>query len=224
MPALLQTQEYVKNELPYEILMSLYKNSRASLRELGRDLGISYHTINTTLKELEKKYKIEYTLEIDASRLGFTESRIITIKFGTMPDINYLKTRITKDIFIQNAYLAEGEFDLLLHIVGIGEKDFQSWQWSLRMDLSNYKPSFKFCTVSDWMVGFLPLREELIRQTSVLSKTEINVLVLLNLDSRIRIKEISKKLRLPPSRIVYIIKKLRNDYIYIQLFRHLFDF
>ncbi|MEM0149322.1 MAG: Lrp/AsnC family transcriptional regulator, partial [Candidatus Micrarchaeaceae archaeon] len=77
--------EYIENEFPYQLLMHLNDNSRLSLRKLGRELNISYHVVATKLKELEEKYKLFYTLEIDTDKLGFSEGKLIMIKFERMP-------------------------------------------------------------------------------------------------------------------------------------------
>lgn len=210
MPAKEETKEYVEKELPYRLLMKLYKNSRASLRELGKELNISYHVIHSVLKNLEKKYDIIYTLELDETKLGFTEGRIITVKFGNKPNIDHLKEMLQKDIFVQAAFLAEGDFDLLLYVVGLAQRDFQSWQWNLRVMLSEYKPTLKSASISGSTVGFLPLRNELIKECTVLSNTEKNILISLNENSRLKISAICKKLKTTPNRTIYIIKKLKK--------------
>jgi DNA-binding Lrp family transcriptional regulator len=209
MPASRETQEYIEKELPYKMLMQLYKNSRASLRKLGKDLGISYHVVRSVLKQLEEKYKLSYKLQIDETKLGFMEGQMITIKFGVRPSVDFLKNIAHKDIFIQEAFLSEGDFDLILYAVGLGPRDFQRWQWKLRTDLSEYKPVLKVATANSNSVGFLPLRSELLRETTVLSKIEKQVLVLLNDNSRMRISEIAEKTKTSANRIIYILKKLK---------------
>ena len=210
MPASIKTQNYVKNELPYRLLMSAYEDSRASLREVGKRLNISYHVVKSVLKELEEKYDILYTLEIDETELGFTEGVIVTIKFGIKPGTDFIKETVRKEFFIQSAYLAEGDFDLLLYVVGVDNPDFQGWQWNFRVKLSKYKPTMKFANINSQTLGFFPLRNELIRETVLLSKTEKAVLVRLNDNSKVRLSELAKKLRIKPDRVVYIIKKLKK--------------
>ncbi len=210
MPAKRKTQNYVKNDLPYALLMSLYEDSRASLRGLGKRFKISYHVINSVLEELEDKYDIKYTLELDETRLGFVEGKIITIKFGIKPGIDFIKERIRKDFFIQDAYLAEGDFDLLLYVVGVEPKDFQKWQWTLRMGLSKYKPALKFSNVSSRIMGFFPIKSSLIKESEELSKGERAVLMLLNDNSRMRLSDIAKRLKMSPDKVVYLIKKLKE--------------
>ncbi|MDE1828178.1 MAG: Lrp/AsnC family transcriptional regulator [Candidatus Micrarchaeota archaeon] len=212
MPAKRETQEYVKSGLPYDILREIYKDSRVSLQELGRRFNISYHNIAAALKELEKRYDIEYTLELDEAALGFTEGRIITIKFeNPAPSIDFLRERFTKDIFVQDAYLATGDFDLLLYVVGITSKDFKAWEWRLRMDLGEYRPVFKSSIMDEKSIGFLALRSELIKESPILSNSEKKVLMLLNNNSRARLKEICEKCKIKnPMHVVYILRKLKE--------------
>jgi len=210
MPASRQTQDYIEKELPYKILMSIYKNSRASLRELGENLGISYHVIQSILKRMEEEYKITYSLELDESKLGFTEGRMITIKFGRMPNVDFLKEKFQKDIFVQNAYLAEGDFDVVFYVVGLSSKDFSIWYHKLRVDLAEYAPVLKFSVVDASGVGFLPLRNELMNESTVLSSQEKKVLTLLNSNSRMRLKDIITASGLNQMKVLYIIKKLKT--------------
>ena len=208
MPTKRSTQKYIEEELPYRILEQLYKNSRSSLRETGKTLGISYHVVQATLKKLEAKYKIRYTLELDEAKLGFAEGRIITIKFGVKPDIDFIKSLLQKDVFVQEAYLTEGDFDLLLYAVGLSQLDFQAWQWNLRITLSPFKPLLKSASVTHRVVGFLPLGNALLKESGVLSSTEKSILVLLNENARIKLNELARRAKVSPNRVIYIIKKL----------------
>lgn len=209
MPASKETQEFVKKELPYRILSAIYENSRVSLKQLGRDLNISYHTISKILDRCEKRYGIEYTLDLNEIALGFVESRIITVKFEKVPDIDELKERFQKDIFVQNAYLATGDFDLMLYVVGLTPADFSQWQYNFRVYYSSYKPFLKISTVNWYDFGFFPFRNEIINKSDVLTEIEKRILMILNGNSRARLSEIVDKCRITQTRVIYIIKKLK---------------
>ncbi len=210
MPASRKTQEFVKSELPYKLLMYLYNDSRAPLKRLGRQFNISYHTVAETLKKLEEKYGLTYTLELDEQRLGFSEGRIITVKFEKVPEIGYLKNRLKKDIFVQDAYLATGDFDLLLYIVGLNPNDFQAWQFNIRKDLSEYVPLFKISTLNLSATGFFPLRRELIQESTAINKMEKEVLCLLNENSRMKLKDLTAKSKSTQMRVIYAMKALQE--------------
>jgi DNA-binding Lrp family transcriptional regulator len=210
MPASRQTQEYIEKELPYKVLMSLYENSRTSLRELGNEFDISYHAVSKVLERCEEEYKLAYTLELSEKALGFSEGRVIAIKFETLPEIDFLRDRLSNDIFVQNAYMASGDFDLLLYVVGLTSNDFVKWQFNLRVDFSEFKPTFKFSTVDAYMLGFFPMRNELLDQSSVLSSSEKRILGLLNSDSRMKLSEIVEKSKSTQMHVIYTIKKLKE--------------
>lgn len=210
MPASKKTQEFVAKELPYKLLMYLYNDSRAPLKELGRQFNISYHTVSEVLKKYEEKYKIAYTLELNEQALGFTEGRVIAIKFATMPSIDVLKERFQKDIFVQDAYLGSGDFDLLLYVVGLTNRDFNIWQFKFRVDFSEYKPNVKISTLNYYTIGFFPLRNELLGESTMLNENEKKVLLLLNENSRIKLAELVKRSKLTQMRVIYIMKKLKE--------------
>lgn len=210
MPASKKTQEFVEKELPYKMLMYLYEDSRAPLKALGRKFNISYHTISEVLKKYEEKYRLAYTLELDEQALGFTAGRLISVKFASMPNIEKLKERLVKDVFVQDAYLGSGDFDLLLYVVGLTDKDFDSWQFKFRIDFSDYKPNLRFALLNQYLVGFFPLRNDFLSDTTKLNSNEKKVLLLLNENSRMKLNELVQNSKLTQMRVIYIIKKLKE--------------
>jgi DNA-binding Lrp family transcriptional regulator len=203
--------KYVEEELPYKILIGLYENSRSSMKKLGRELNISYHTVGATIKKLEKKYELNYTLELDETKLGFSEGRLVTIKFGKPPKSEYIREKLAKDIFVQAAYSAVGDFDILLYVVGLTNKDFQKWQFELRMKLSEYGPGFRSSTINEFTAGFFPLRNELIEKSPILSETEKRIIKILNENSRIKFSQLIKKSKTTQMRVVYTLQKLKAN-------------
>ncbi len=211
MPATRETKAYVEDELPYKLLIEIYKDSRRSLKELGRNLNISHHTISNTLKRLEKRYRLEYTLELDTNKLGFSEGRVVTIKFAEKPGLDFLRERLKKDVFVQDAYLAEGDFDLLLYVIGLTPREFASWQWRLRIELGRYRPLLKIATADIYNIGFLPIRNELIEMSTELSGPEKKILIALNSNSRMKLKELIQKSKTTQMRTIYALKKFKKE-------------
>lgn len=197
-------------ELTHVLLWELYKNSRLSLREFGRRLGVSYHTVSALLEELEGEYRLVYTLNLDSKKLGFSNGEIITIKFESMPNLIELKERLKNDIFVQEAYLASGDFDIVMYVVGLTQEQFQEWQFKLRMELGDYKPRFRFSTANEFNIGFFKLRNELIEQSTMLTPLEKRVLSLLNDNSRIRLRDLIKSSGSTQMKVVYVMKKLQD--------------
>ena len=211
MPASLEKQAYIKNELPYELLKALYNNSRLSLRDLAKQHGVSHHVISYLLKRLERDYGIVYTLELDENKLGFANGKIVTIKFKNKPDIELIKERLLNDPFVQDLYLAEGDFDLIMYVSGITEEEFKVWQWHVRKYFNKYMPLLRTSTLTTKYVGFMPLRNKAIMNSPNLSEFEKKVVAILNENSREKISEIAKKVKVKDlDKIIYVIKKLKE--------------
>ncbi len=208
-----KAMKFIREEVPYQILVRIAKNSRITIRELSREIGVSHFTISKVLKELEARYHIYYTVELDEVALGFSEGRLITVKFENTPTREFLYNKFRRDVFVQDAYLGTGDFDLLLYVVGLTSKDFQTWQFKLRMDLSDYVPIFKTSTINEYIVGFLPLKNELIELSPILNKTEKAVLKAVNENSRIKLKELVNKAKTTQMRAIYILEKLEQKKI-----------
>ncbi|MFP3288830.1 MAG: winged helix-turn-helix transcriptional regulator [Candidatus Micrarchaeota archaeon] len=211
MPASLEKQEYIKNELPYELLKALYNNSRLSLRDLAKQHGVSHHVVSSLLKRLEKDYGIVYTLDLDENKLGFANGKIVTIKFKNKPDIEIIKEKLINDPFVQDLYLADGDFDLIMYVSGITEEEFMPWQWLLRQYFNKYTPLVRISTLTKKYAGFMPLRNKAIMNSPNLSEFEKKVLTILNENSREKISEIAKKVKVKDlDKVIYVIKKLKE--------------
>jgi len=211
MPAPLEKQAYVKNELPYELLKALYNNSRLSLRELAAQHGVSHHVVSYMLKRLEREYGIVYTLDLDENKMGFANGRIVTIKFKNKPDIEIIKEKLINDPFVQDLYLADGDFDLIMYVSGITEEEFKVWQWHFRQYFNKYMPLLRTSTLTAKYAGFMSLRNKAIMNSPNLSEFEKKVLAILNENSREKISEIAKKVKVKDlDKVIYVIKKLKE--------------
>jgi DNA-binding Lrp family transcriptional regulator len=193
-----------------DILYELYKNSRISVAELSKKFKLSHYNMSMILEEFESKYGLYYTLMIDSKKLGFTGGRLVAIKFEKLPDIALLKKELKGDVFIQDAYLCKGDFDLLLYVVGLTAHEYSMWEWTLRALLSNYKVRFCSSELDAMQIGFFPISSNLIKRSILISDREKRVLKLLNDNSRIKIKDISKKMKLSHIQVVGTLNKLED--------------
>lgn len=204
----------IEAHLPHDMLKELYLNSRVSIKELERKFGISHHTLSKCLKECEEKYGLTYTLDIDTSRLGFSEPRIITVKFQeSVPEIELLKKTLEKDPFVQNAYLAAGDFDLILHIVAFGQANYIGWLFGFRVKFSHYKPVVKVVTLDDVAEGFMPINSIAIKRSDVINESEKALLLKLTENSRKKVKHLAKETGLSQMKIIYLMKSLYDKKI-----------
>lgn len=209
MTSLQSERKRVNEELPNELLKKLYYNSRNSINQLGKELGISSHTVSKYLSVYEKQYGLDYTISIDTRLLGFSEARIIAIKFGDkVPDIILLKKVLGGELFVQNAYMATGDFDLILHVIASNQVEFNYWLYKIRMNFCRYKPRIKIATLDYFIEGFLPVQNKLIEKTGNLKDCERKILLKLNENSRAKIKDIAKALNVSEMKVIYSIDKL----------------
>ena len=209
MTASIGQRERIAEKLPHELLQKLYLNSRVSIKQLEKELGISSHTISKILQECENKYGLVYTLDINTSILGFSEPRIIAVKFEEkVPDIKLLKRVLSKDLFVQNAYLATGDFDLILHIIATNRNEYNLWLYRFRMGFCHYKPRVKVSTIDYLVDGSLPLRGALIKRSKEINASEKKLLLSLINDARRRVTDVSKDTKLSQMMVIYLMNKL----------------
>ncbi len=199
----------VTEEKMYSLLNALYHNSRYTVKFLSHKLGLSYYNTSKLIRKCESKYKLKYTININPKALGFTGSKIVLIKFEDIPNSSMLKNELSKDLFVQAAYFCKGDFDLLLYVVATSESEYGLWEWTLRAVLGKYKPIF-FSSQVGWLdVGFMPLSSDLIKKSTVITDREKSILLLLNDNSRMRVREISRITGLSHFQVVNTLKSLK---------------
>jgi DNA-binding Lrp family transcriptional regulator len=191
----------IEEHLPHDLLKELYLNSRVSIKQLEKKFGISHHTLSKCLKKIEKDCELKYTLDINTDLLGFSEPRIVLIKFEGMPEREKLIKKLTSYKFIQNAYIASGNFDLILHVICPSAVKYAGLEYKMRIELNRYKPIVKVVTVN----------KEIIQISQKINKNDKKLLCLLLDNSRMKIKDLSKKSGLSQMKIIYGMKKLQKD-------------
>ena len=200
----------IKEKMPHLLLKRLYLNSRVSIKQLSRETEISYHTVSKHLKECIKNYELAFTTDIDTNILGFSEGRMLMIKFDKIPPTELLKEKLKDDIFVQNAYTAVGDFDLLIHVIGLTPEEYDHWEFKLRVELFDYKPRVKSVTLNHIIEGFLPIRSKIINKSKNITQEEKKILIMLIDNSRTKLTDIEKKTRISKANILYKINKLKK--------------
>ncbi len=200
----------IRKHLPYTLFGKLYLNSRISIKNLERELGISHHTLSKYLKSYEKQYGLQYTLDINTTLLGFSEARILAIKFGQLPPIKLLRKVLSNDPFVQNAYLATGDFDLILHVIGLNHTEYNHWEFKFRVGFSHYKIRVKTSTLDDIVEGVIPIRSKLISNSREINQIEKNILKELLKNSRIKLKNLAERTEVSQMKALYVIRKLQK--------------
>ncbi len=193
------------------IIHELYLNSRTYVSDMAKKFKVAHHTMSKRIKAVEERYKLNYTVDVDMDLLGFSEARIITVKFEKVPQIKLLRKILEKDQFVQNAYVASGDYDLILHIIGFNRIEYENWEFRFRIGFSNYKPVVKTATLNHFIEGFMPIKYGLILKSDRINKDEKTVLAELVKNSRIKVKELAKTSKLPEMKVIYIIDKLQKS-------------
>ena len=207
-----------------KILYYLEQDSRQSLRNLGKKVGLSKDVVSNRIKNLEKKGVIyNYYTVINNFKLDLTILRFyIKLQFVT--------SEIKKEIincFLENKYsivvaAIEGSYDLLViftvkdihEIYHFWEKTldrfrdyFESYNFSLYYEEQLY--DYKFLLEN----GQVEKERKKLRLSSSKEKIEIDkldydILAIIAPDARIPTIEIANKLKTTASIIHYRIKKL----------------
>lgn len=100
-----------------KLLMAMSMNARASFAAMGRLAGLSPSAAYSRVKNLEKRYGIKYTAEVDLDKLGYI-TYLVLIKFQKeVPGLESLKAAMAKDSRIQLAFLTKGEYDLIIFLL-----------------------------------------------------------------------------------------------------------
>ena len=72
-------------EAENRILTTLSMNGRATLKFIGKQIGLTKHPTYRRVRQIEEKYGIKYIAEIDVKKLGYL-SFLVLIKFlGKIP-------------------------------------------------------------------------------------------------------------------------------------------
>ncbi len=173
-----------ESKIKANLLLELYKNSRTPISSLSKKIGIDYHLTRKMLKQLDDEKELLYTIQVNCRKLGFDVERFIILKFDSEPDEKLLWSEFNDDVFIQNAYLMKGDFDVLLHVVKMSNTQYLLWEQMLRVRLSKYGLTLLISDKAYMSTGFLPISSKLIRLSDKLTEAEKGVLVALNEDSR----------------------------------------
>lgn len=206
----MKTDKPKKYDILRKISHELYTNSRVSISELVNKLNLSHRAVSKYLQELEENNSLYYTLDLDPCLLGFTEPKLIAIKFSHPPKITLLKKRFKNDKSVQNAYFGSGDFDLIVHLVCKNQNAYIAWLFQFRVEFSNYKPIVKVSSLNDNAEGFLPLRADLIMGSTEITDAEKLVLFELIKNSRIKLKELQAITNLTQMKTIYSMDKLHK--------------
>ncbi|MHB1830501.1 MAG: AsnC family transcriptional regulator, partial [Candidatus Micrarchaeaceae archaeon] len=196
------------------LLIGLSEDSRSTVTKLSKAVGYSRVTTIKALDRLKKNLDIRFTLEVDESELKTFERHIITVKLSKKPAAKTLEKIFAKDQYAQNVYLTEGDFDLLIYATASRAVEYIVWETHLAETLVDYGAVIRPSEYVTSHFGYMPLNDNFIDAISGAQKIDDKdraILRLLNNDSRLGYREISKQSEIPEDTVRYRLFSLRKS-------------
>jgi DNA-binding Lrp family transcriptional regulator len=196
------------------ILQVLSADSRASITQLAEAAKCSRATVVKSIERLDRKLDIRYTLDIDENKLGGSERHIVTIKFMSKPPEAFLREFFKDDVNAQEVYALDGDFDLLIYARMGDPESYIVWETYVASQLSEYRPIVRPSefVITHW--GFWPLNDSFIDEvhgSMKLDALDKKLLVLLNQNSRMTIKEMASRTGMQKGTIRYRLVCLKES-------------
>ncbi|MEB0058432.1 Lrp/AsnC family transcriptional regulator [Variovorax sp. LG9.2] len=120
--------ENSSDKIDFAILRVLQQDSRKTLQEIGAEVGLSPTSCWTRIKKLEAQGVIKrYTVDIDASKIGYHDSVIVQLTLESHTDETlYEFGKVLATIpEIQEAYLVSGDYDYYIRIRVRDTRDYE---------------------------------------------------------------------------------------------------
>ncbi len=206
-----------------KIIFELDKNSRQSLNQLAKKIGLSKDVVRYRINKLEKEgYLLGYQTLIDFTKIGYLAIRFSINLMGASPKkeeeiIDFLKKN--SKVFLVSE--TEGESNLSVGILireifeikffqKEFEKKFKKYIKEIRLGI--YIDLFHFNR--DYLLGKKSFSDKIIETNSdkkiSVDKKDLKILKILSKNSRISIMEIAKILKLNANTVAFRIKSLEK--------------
>lgn len=217
-----------------KILFELEQDSRQSLTQLAKKVGLKKETVFHRMKNLENRGIIKkYLTEINTYKLGYQFYPVLIRFQNTTP----VKEKEIFDYLEKSPYMAwltkcEGAWDLTFTLIAKGNfelKKFLNWFLEKYSRYISDKHVFITTEIHYFKRGFWLDRKttEIISTGGVeqvkLDFKDLELLRMLSSNSRKPLVDIAKKIKINPKNVAYRIKKLEKEGI-IQGSRILVDF
>ena len=193
------------------ILRKLSEDSSASMEELSKAAKCSRATAYKILSDLEEKLKIRYTLELDEDKIGITQRHVLVVKFNNeKPSKEFIQKLFENDLYVSNAYICEGDFDLIIHVRSNDPMNYIVWESKLPGYFADFEPRIYPSELMLTNFGYLPINPEQI-SLSNLNEKDKAILKELTSNSRQSISELSKKIGISRTTIEYRLYMLKKE-------------
>ena len=131
------------NVVTRKILRALSENSRVSISDLAKSLGISRMTARLKLKRVAEEFNIHYTVEFNENLLRLVAPHLIAVKFEKKPDYAHVARLLSQTHIPQIAVSMRGGYDMLVYAVARTTREYAHWDKSMQILLSEYGVDWK---------------------------------------------------------------------------------
>lgn len=191
-----------------KIVRILSYNSRATVSEIAKELKMSRSTVAKKLKKMESSLKVEYTIEFDPYKLRLLNPHVVLVRFHKKPDYLDVARTLGESYVTQFAATVKGTYDMLIYANAYAPIDYLTWDMRMRaLLMKKYKMEWHTSTVGYHRMGYIPVRDETLAKATMPPRYK-DMIRLLNLNSRISLTQLSKRLGLNYKTTVYTFNSL----------------
>ena len=193
--------------LSRHILRDLCMDSRVTITELAQKYTVSRHVVKERVEALEREFGLRYTIEPNYAALGFTELHILRMKFKKKAQPDSLSSIFAKSRVAQLVFTTKGDFDGVIFAVAKSPMEYSQWETALYGVLSRYGAEIIQSETNIFHLGFIPL-DNIAIEASNLEPIYKRILSIINSDSRISIRDLSKEMGVSEALTRYYFREL----------------
>ena len=214
------------DELSTSIITELSMNSRISVGELARRLGMRREKTLYRINQLRKVYRIKYTIEMKPDTFGFSRYLILARFPHGKPDQERLRALLEKNPRVQLAAVAEGDYNLLIYVLAESNTALEDMVYEIRSSsvFASSPGTWNISYLIEPYGWYMPFRDEFFtllkeriwrrsrdsprRQHGQLLQSEYAVMRELNKDASTSFSDIDKEYGLKEGNARYTYERL----------------
>ncbi len=214
------------DELSTSIITELSMNSRISVGELARKLGMRREKVFYRINQLRKVYRIKYTIEMKPDTFGFSRYLILARFPHGKPDQERLRALLEKNPRVQLAAVAEGDYNLLIYVLAESNTALEDMVYEIRSSsvFASSPGTWNISYLIEPYGWYMPFRDEFFtllkeriwrrsrdsprRQHGQLLQSEYAVMRELNKDASTSFSDIDKEYGLKEGNARYTYERL----------------